>query len=106
MNPVPFTKLLAATRAQSAGVKDENLVLRQVSVDSRTLQAGDLFWALRGTTHDGHRYVAEALRRGALACVVERKSAVGLRGPLLIVDDTLQALAEFARWYRHQWEAL
>jgi UDP-N-acetylmuramoyl-tripeptide--D-alanyl-D-alanine ligase len=106
MNPVPFTKLLAATRAQSAGVKDENLVLRQVSVDSRTLQAGDLFWALRGTTHDGHDYVAEALRRGAVACVVERKHAARMQGSLVVVEDTLRALADFARWYRQQSEAL
>jgi UDP-N-acetylmuramoyl-tripeptide--D-alanyl-D-alanine ligase len=106
MDPVPLTKLLAATRGETARVKDDDLVLRRVSVDSRTLQAGDLFWALRGTTHDGHHFVAEALRRGALACVVERRHAAPLKGPLVLVDDTLRSLGEFACWYRQQSEAL
>src|SRR5262245_36218058 len=105
MEPVPCTKLLAATRGQTARVKDD-LVLRRVSVDSRTLQAGDLFWALRGKTHDGHQFVGEAQRRGAVASVVERRSAGTLQGPLVLVDDTLQSLGDFARWYRQQSEAL
>src|SRR5437762_2156492 len=106
MEPVPCTKLLAATRGETARVRDNDLVLRRVSVDSRTLQAGDLFWALRGETHDGHDYVAQALRRGAVACVVERRHAAALKGPLVLVDDTLRSLGEFACWYRQQSEAL
>jgi UDP-N-acetylmuramoyl-tripeptide--D-alanyl-D-alanine ligase len=105
MEPVPCTKLLAATRGETARVRDD-LVLRRVSVDSRTLQAGDLFWALRGSTHDGHHHVSEALHRGAVACVVERRHAAALKGPLVLVDDTLRSLGEFACWYRQQSEAL
>jgi UDP-N-acetylmuramoyl-tripeptide--D-alanyl-D-alanine ligase len=106
MTPVPLHKLLSATRGETAGVTGEYPVVRQVSVDSRTLQAGDLFWALHGAVHDGHRFVAEALCRGAAGCVVERKSAPDLRGSLIVVEDTLQALGNFARWYRHECEAL
>jgi UDP-N-acetylmuramoyl-tripeptide--D-alanyl-D-alanine ligase len=105
MEPVSCTKLLAATRGQTARVRDD-LVLRRVSVDSRTLQTGDLFWALRGKTHDGHQFVGEAQRRGAVASVVERRRAGTLQGPLVLVDDTLQSLGDFARWYRQQSEAL
>src|SRR4029077_5321855 len=51
-------------------------------------------------------YVATALGQGAAACVVERRRAPCLAGPLVIVDDTLRALGDFARWYRQQRESL
>lgn len=106
MDSVPSTELLAAIRAATAGITGDHFAVPGVSVDSRTLQPGELFWALRGSKHDGHDYVADAVRRGAIACVVDRHSAAKLTGPLVIVDDTLRALGDFARWYRQQWEAL
>ncbi len=106
MEPVQLIDLLAATRAESAGMKDERLVFSRVSVDSRTLQPGDLFWALRGAKHDGHRFVDEARRRGAIACVVERSRETCVNGPCVIVEDTARALHDFARWYRKRAEAL
>src|SRR5258707_10335248 len=106
MEPVSLTDFLAATRAEMAGGVGDGVALRRVSVDSRTLKPGDLFWALRGTKHDGHEHVVDALRRGAAACVVDRRSAAGLSGPLFVVDDTLRALGEFACWYRRQRETL
>lgn len=70
------------------------------SVDSRTLEPGDLFFALRGPRHDGHDYVPEALARGAVAAVVERETG---GGPLLRVPDTLAALQCLAAWARRRW---
>ncbi len=106
MEPVQLNQLLMATRADAAAVTDEKLVVTRVSIDSRTLQPGDLFWALRGSKYDGHNFVNDAIRRGAIACVVERNCKFELSGPRIIVDDTLQALGDFARWYRHRWETL
>src|SRR5579872_5583830 len=71
------------------------------SVDSRTLQPGDLFFALRGAVNDGHAHVAEVFEKGALAAVAEE--AVGFEGRVLRVDDTLRALQELAAWARHEW---
>jgi UDP-N-acetylmuramoyl-tripeptide--D-alanyl-D-alanine ligase len=70
------------------------------SVDSRTLQPGDLFFALRGPVNDGHAHVAEVFEKGAVAAVVE-ESVSG--GPLLHVDDTLHALQKLATWARREW---
>jgi UDP-N-acetylmuramoyl-tripeptide--D-alanyl-D-alanine ligase len=42
------------------------------SIDSRTVNAGDLFFAIRGPNHDGHQYVPQVLEAGAVAAVVER----------------------------------
>ncbi len=69
------------------------------SVDSRTLQPGDLFFALRGPVNDGHAHVAEVFEKGAVAAVVEE--SVG--GPVLRVDDTLRALQQLAAWARREW---
>ncbi len=70
------------------------------SVDSRTLAPGDLFFALRGPNHDGHVFVEDVLRRGAVAAVVDHPAAAG---ELLVVPDTLAAMETLASWARAQW---
>jgi len=71
-----------------------------VSIDTRTLQPGDLFVALRTATGDGHAHVAEALKRGAAGALVHDQDAVPDGAPLLVAGDTqeaLTALGDFAR---------
>jgi UDP-N-acetylmuramoyl-tripeptide--D-alanyl-D-alanine ligase len=63
-----------------------------VSIDSRTLQRGDLFVALKGPNHDGHDHVAAALAAGAAAALVERPLPALPAGAALVVPDTLAAL--------------
>jgi len=69
-----------------------------VSIDSRTLRPGELFFALRGERFDGHAFVVAAAERGAAAAVVERASEA--RIPQLVVRDTLAALAALAQAWR------
>jgi len=81
--------------------------LAGVSIDSRTIGPGELFFAIHGPRHDGHAYVAAALRRGALAAVVAR-ARLGeypeeVRWKLFPVEDTLAALQELARAVRRAW---
>ena len=71
------------------------------SIDSRTLEAGDAFFALKGPSHDGHDHVADAARRGAAAVVVSRQVDAGI--PTFLVPDTLQALQDSARYARSKW---
>jgi UDP-N-acetylmuramoyl-tripeptide--D-alanyl-D-alanine ligase len=65
-----------------------------VSIDSRTLESGDLFFAIRGDAHDGHDHVARAFEAGAAAAVVSRERApqLGPLGPLFAVEGTLSAM--------------
>ena len=67
-----------------------------VSIDSRTVQPGDLFIAIRGPRHDGHGFVAGALEQGAVAGVVARdrfaEYPAEIQAKLFAVDDTLEAL--------------
>ncbi|HXW72333.1 MAG TPA: UDP-N-acetylmuramoylalanyl-D-glutamyl-2,6-diaminopimelate--D-alanyl-D-alanine ligase [Methylocella sp.] len=65
-----------------------------ISIDSRTLQQGDLFFAIKGLNSDGHDYTGAAFARGAAAAVVDEAHAELLRpfGPLYVVKDVLAAL--------------
>jgi UDP-N-acetylmuramoyl-tripeptide--D-alanyl-D-alanine ligase len=67
-------------------------------VDSRTVEPGDLFFALRGPNHDGNAYLEEAFRKGAVAAVAD-----GHSGRVLTVPDSLAALQNIATWARDQW---
>jgi UDP-N-acetylmuramoyl-tripeptide--D-alanyl-D-alanine ligase len=72
------------------------------SVDSRRVTPGSLYVALRGERVDGHRFVVEALRAGAVATLVERPVDLppDLDAAVIQVADPLTALQELAAWWR------
>src|SRR5580693_433863 len=80
-------------------------VVQEYSIDSRTVGPGQLFFAVKGERLDGHDFVEQALRNGAIAAVV-RKDQLG-RYPhetrLLAVEDTLAALQTLATAVRKRW---
>lgn len=76
-----------------------------VSIDTRTLQQGDLFVALKDV-RDGHEFVADALDKGASAALVSYvPEGVPEDAPLLIVDDVLRGLEALGRAARARTEA-
>jgi len=81
--------------------------LAGVSIDSRSLGRGELFVAIRGPQHDGHKFVRNALESGAAAAVVAgdrfAEYPPEIRGRLFGVADTLAALQELARAVRRSW---
>ena len=84
------------------------LVAQGYSIDSRTIAAGELFFAVRGERFDGHDFVAGAVERGAIAALVSRARVAtlpdaALAVPLLIADDPLNALQALAAHVRRQW---
>jgi UDP-N-acetylmuramoyl-tripeptide--D-alanyl-D-alanine ligase len=70
------------------------------SVDTRTQNPGDVYFALRGPNHDGHDYVDKAIAQGAAGVVVERAAAVP---GAMLVPDTLRALQSLGNWARETW---
>src|SRR5215471_6532805 len=70
------------------------------SVDTRTQNPGDVYFALRGPNFDGHDFVPAAEERGAVAVVVDRRIGTDRE---LLVSDTLQAMQDVARWARTKW---
>ena len=79
------------------------VAFRAVGIDSRTIGAGDLFVAVRGEVHDGHRFVPDAVARGAAGALIEAGRAAefaGLDAPLVEVGDTTAALGALAAHWR------
>jgi UDP-N-acetylmuramoyl-tripeptide--D-alanyl-D-alanine ligase len=81
----------------------DELILR-VSIDTRTLQPGDIFWAIEAA-RDGHQYVSDALSKGAKLAVVSRKwaqssIAADYQGCLIQVENTFDALTTAAKAWR------
>jgi UDP-N-acetylmuramoyl-tripeptide--D-alanyl-D-alanine ligase len=96
MNKFSIKKLAAIIEAEPA----ENIAgsFTGVSTDSRTIKAGDCFFAISGENFDGADFLADAFAAGAACAVVNKRISSG--DCLLKVDDTVQALGRFARDYR------
>jgi UDP-N-acetylmuramoyl-tripeptide--D-alanyl-D-alanine ligase len=75
-----------------------------ISIDTRTLAPGDLFFAIKGEASDGHAYVTQAFEKGAAAAVIDEAHSDALKGmgPLFIVHDVLQALERLGRAARQR----
>lgn len=80
-------------------------VAQGYSIDSRTIQPGELFFAVKGERLDGHDYVHQALERGAVSAVVRKDQLARftVKTCLLAVDDTLVALQTLASAVRRLW---
>ncbi len=71
------------------------------AIDSRAIEAGELFIAIEGQRLDGHDYVQAAVEKGACAVLVSRPDALG-EADGVVVDNTLLALQELGRYHRRQ----
>jgi UDP-N-acetylmuramoyl-tripeptide--D-alanyl-D-alanine ligase len=70
------------------------------SVDTRTQNGGDVYFALHGPNHDGHKFLTAALEKGASAVVVDHSAYTPCE---LIVPDTERALQDLGAWARKKW---
>lgn len=82
----------------------EPAVFSGFSVDSRAVKGGEVFVALRGKVHDGHNFAEEAIKRGAAAVLCERLLDLPKDVPQIVVEDSLMALRNIARWRRENFK--
>ncbi len=75
-------------------------VVTGISTDSRTVQKGNLFFALSGENHDGHRFMDEVYRKGAVAAIVQKPLRRRFFKNVIRVPDTLTALGDLAHHWR------
>ena len=100
---LPLSKIAEFVSAAGDFPRDE--VAQGYSIDSRSIAAGELFFAVKGERLDGHDYVDGALKKGAVAAVVLRSelNRYADKSHLLAVDDTLVALQTLATAVRKLW---
>src|ERR1700685_2068873 len=89
----------------AAGEFDPNAVAQGYSIDSRSIQPGELFFAVKGERMDGHDFVTQTLEKGAVAAVIRRDQLACYQDKtrLMTVDDTLAALQTLATAVRRLW---
>ncbi|MDO5690053.1 MAG: UDP-N-acetylmuramyl-tripeptide synthetase [Tissierellia bacterium] len=79
----------------------EDLEVQGVNYNSKKIQEGDVFVAIKGLITDGHKYISDALDRGAVAVVVTEKPEK-IQVPTYLVPSTRKALAQIsANYYNH-----
>ena len=91
----PLWTVAAMAEAMAGEVRGAARDVTGLSIDTRTLADGDAYFAILGDVHDGHRFVANAHAAGAALSVVARDwvdRLEGETGPLIVVDDVLDAL--------------
>jgi UDP-N-acetylmuramoyl-tripeptide--D-alanyl-D-alanine ligase len=99
---LPVWRIAEFTGAK--GEVDQELVAMGYSIDSRTLQPGELFIAIKGERFDGHNFVQAALKKDAVAAIVHSGARIDVdQKRLLFVEDTLQALQALGAAARRLW---
>jgi UDP-N-acetylmuramoyl-tripeptide--D-alanyl-D-alanine ligase len=107
-----LAQALSAVIKQSAVIKDadtqaDEIQAQRINTDTRTIQQGDVFLALRGDNFDGHNYLKQAQTNGAIAAIVDDQyvadqTLLNSSLPLLVVTDTLLALGQASLWNRQK----
>ena len=104
MKPFLLREAVAACGGRYVGPEaalDERVTF--VTSDSRTAAPGALFVAFVGERVDGHRFMADCLKKGAVACVSEREPGAG-ETPCIVVDSSLRAIGAIAAWHRQRFD--
>ncbi|MGD8484278.1 MAG: UDP-N-acetylmuramoyl-tripeptide--D-alanyl-D-alanine ligase [Thioalkalispiraceae bacterium] len=92
-----LSQVAETLKAQYSG---SDVHVEGISTDSRSLQGGELFIALRGDNFDGNKFAVQAIEHGAVACVLEYPVEGVERA--IIVENTRKALADLAKAWRRQ----
>lgn len=106
MHQVTYRDLADAVDGRFDNVDNVDMSFERLKIDSRQIQPRDLFWAIKGETHDGHDFASQAVEQGACLSVVSASRDYAVPGPKLVVGDTIKALGQFARWYRQQFDTM
>jgi UDP-N-acetylmuramoyl-tripeptide--D-alanyl-D-alanine ligase len=104
METITFGELIEGTGGIWQGEENRKEgKVQGISIDTRTIRRGDVFFALKGPRFDGHQFVSEALKKGAQGVVLQRGSSpeVPLE-KLIFVENSLKAFGDFAIYYRRR----
>lgn len=98
-----LSEIARASRSNQSSFSTSDLSVQGICTDSRKLKPGQLFVAIRGPNFDGHQFIEEAFKKGAVACMIEEASRpIQASGPLILVKDTLEGLQLLAQYWRRK----
>ncbi len=105
-----LTEILTATTLTGFHIPEKKLITG-INTDTRNLQSGEGFLALRGENFDGHNFVREAIEKGASCVIVEQEytfnnevKQLSNYVPILQVENSLKAYQKIARWWRDRFD--
>jgi len=80
-----------------------NIKINDISIDSRTIQTGDVFIAIKGDKFDGHDFIQEVISKGTICCLISDKNCLEslnkeLCCNIVLVDDTTKAFGQIAKY--------
>ncbi|TYQ13058.1 UNVERIFIED_CONTAM: UDP-N-acetylmuramoyl-tripeptide--D-alanyl-D-alanine ligase [Acetivibrio alkalicellulosi] len=104
MDALSCAEIIKATNGMLlSGSKDS--IFNSVSTDSRNINTGDLFVPIKGEKFDGHEYIVESLKKGAVGSITEKDIKLDDKNKVLIkVEDTLKALRDISAFYREKFD--
>lgn len=80
--------------------------IKDIKIDSKKINKGDVFIALKGNNYDGHDYIKDALKRKTSAIIVSKKVDIKTKVPIILVDNTYDSLIKIGTFYRSKYDTL
>ena len=103
MRGISVKEAAAIVGGSLANEKNADDEILSVVIDSRKVESGAMFAALRGERVDGHDYIGKAFELGAVCCLAEHVPE-GVSGSVIVVSDVAQAMKELAEVYRRRFD--
>ena len=98
MKKIKISEIVSCTKVVcTKNILDEEI--DKISIDTRNINIGDLFIAIKGENFDGHDFVNNAFEKGCKVAIVDREIEGADDKALIVVEDTLEALQDIARYY-------
>ncbi len=98
-----IAEICAATNGKTKNVLTEHRTFTGISTDTRSINPGNLFVALKGEQFDGHSFIRQAVNNGASGVLVSRADIDAPEGTaVIVVEDTLKGLQSLARFHRQR----
>lgn len=95
----PLTLSEIAKYTKSEAYEKNESIIKYITTDTREIEAGDLFVAIKGETFDGNEYAERALSLGAVSVLCDRIAEGADKGKMILCANTVNALGDLAREY-------
>lgn len=97
MKPITLKSVAQAVNGKISDEKYNDVVIENITTDTRKIAEGDLFIPLKGENFDGHKFIEQAFEKGALCCLSAENTKS--EKAVIYVSDTRKALRDLAEYY-------